>query len=530
MSVPVQVPISGPYTANGSTTQFGYQFYLLLESDLDVFVGGAKKILNTDYTVTGVGNSAGGNVVFKVAPASGLEVIIKRNTPFTRTTDYADNGDLLADVVNDDFDRLWLALQEINANFGSSISRPVGGNWTAQNLRLTMLADGTQPQDAVTYKQLFTVNGNAAAAAEAAAQSASAAATSQQAAATSAGNAATSETNSSDSAALARRWAAETPDIIVADNLYSARHYASKAVTSASNAAASESTASTAATNATNAAGTANTAATTATTQADRAKTEADKLGNMNALAAAINSVDSQNNVTWKSKLTLGIVAVNGMDAATLSQVNDAKSDAKSAVNTFSSIIGAASAPASGVVVYGGDLASKYQVNGADWATARLRVKATGGTTPLRQVAIGLDEAGAAKEWLMPSEIGSISVVVDSGSNANGRYIKYADGTLICYHALTDISVTSTVRSEGSFSGYLAGYTWNYPSAFANTSLPSVNASVRGRVSTTNQSATMITTTIDASSNINAAGINTFSSLAIDRYTSVTLFAIGRWK
>ncbi|AXH71887.1 MAG: tail fiber protein [Caudoviricetes sp.] len=324
MSVPVQVPISGPYTANGSTTQFAYQFYVLLATDIDVFVGGVKKLLNTDYTVTQVGNTQGGNVVMTVAPASGLEVIIKRNTPFTRQTDYADNGDLLADVLNADIDRLWLALQEINANFGSSISRPVGGNWTAQNLRLTMLADGTQPQDAVTFNQLYTVNGNAAAAAQAAATSAQTAAGFRDAAGQSATNAATSETNSGNSATLAQKWAANPVDMLVANGLYSAMHYATKASGSATNAATSENN------SATNAQQTAqdaiNTAsnASNAATSASIAQTEAAKLGNMNALAAAINSVTG-NNVVWKgvqNVLTEGaadgdLVTVRQLRAAT---------------------------------------------------------------------------------------------------------------------------------------------------------------------------------------------------------------------
>lgn len=324
MSVPVQVPISGPYTANGSTTQFAYQFYVLLATDIDVFVGGVKKLLNTDYTVTQVGNTQGGNVVFNVAPANGLEVIIKRNTPFTRQTDYADNGDLLADVLNADIDRLWLALQEINANFGSSISRPVGGNWAAQNLRLTMLADGTQPQDAVTFNQLYTVNGNAAAAAQAAATSAQTAAGFRDAAGASATNAATSETNAGNSATLAQKWAANPVDAVVANGLYSSMHYAAKASGSATNAATSESN------SATNAQQTAadrvqtGLDASNSATSASIAQTEAAKLGNMNALAAAINSVTG-NNVVWKgvqNVLTEGaadgdLVTVRQLRAAT---------------------------------------------------------------------------------------------------------------------------------------------------------------------------------------------------------------------
>ncbi|WP_347003924.1 phage tail fiber protein [Enterobacter roggenkampii] len=206
MSVPAQTPISGPYIANGITTQFTYSFYLIYETDIQVWVGGILKTLNTDFTVTGVGNSQGGNIEFIVPPAATLEILIKRSTPYNRQTNYADNGDFLATVVNEDFDRLWLALQEIFANFSSSISKPVGGNWNAQGLRITTVKDGVQPQDVATINQLNIVNGSAGQSAASAAASAVAAALSEQhalasenAAKLSENNAKTSENNAKTS-------------------------------------------------------------------------------------------------------------------------------------------------------------------------------------------------------------------------------------------------------------------------------------------------------------------------------------------
>ncbi|OON41626.1 hypothetical protein BTJ39_00195 [Izhakiella australiensis] len=306
MSVPEQTPISGPYIANGSTTQFSYTFYLLYETDLNVYVGGALKTLGTDYTVTGVGNSQGGNVVFTVAPAAGLEVIIRRDTPYTRQTDYADNGDLLADVVNDDFDRLWLALQEIFANFSSSISKPVGGNWDAQGLRITSVADGTQPQDAVTLKQLTTVNGSAGQSAAAAAASAAASAVSAAAAKISENNAKTSETNAKTS---------ETNAAVSATN----------AGVSETNAAASAAAAKTSETNAKTSETNAANSAAAAKTDADRAKTEADKLADVNAFATTIKSVDVANSVTTFKGAQLFEAATAGAGSSSITTPNGAQ-------------------------------------------------------------------------------------------------------------------------------------------------------------------------------------------------------------
>lgn len=108
MSVPNQTPYN-TYTANGLTTVFAYEFYLISASDIQVTINGS--VATSGYTVSGVGNTGGGEITFLTAPANGATVIFERVTPTYRLTDYQDNGDLLADTVNKDFDRLWMAIQ-----------------------------------------------------------------------------------------------------------------------------------------------------------------------------------------------------------------------------------------------------------------------------------------------------------------------------------------------------------------------------------------------------------------------------------
>lgn len=117
MSVTEQTPLNAAL-ANGVTTVFSYSFMLLLADDLTVKVTdpsgiSTTKTLGVDYTVAGVGSASGGTVTFLVAPANGYTVTIYRDSGLERRTDYQNNGDLLAVTVNADFDRLWLALQEI---------------------------------------------------------------------------------------------------------------------------------------------------------------------------------------------------------------------------------------------------------------------------------------------------------------------------------------------------------------------------------------------------------------------------------
>ena len=60
-----------------------------------------------------------------------------------------------------------------------------------------------------------------------------------------------------------------------------------------------------------------------------------------------------------------------------------------------------------------------------------------------------------------PAEIvGSMgSAVIESGSNANGNYVKFADGTLICYHI-------NSVTKNGSMGESI----YSYPATFVDTS------------------------------------------------------------
>ncbi|HHC1540057.1 phage tail fiber protein [Klebsiella pneumoniae] len=151
MSVPNQTPYN-IYTANGLSTVFAYEFYLISASDIQVTINGSE--VSSGYTVSGVGNTRGGEVTFLTAPANGATVIFERITPTYRLTDYQDNGDLLADTVNKDFDRLWMAIQRAFIYLGVALSRPLfgGGPFNANGYRIANLADPVDDQDAATKK------------------------------------------------------------------------------------------------------------------------------------------------------------------------------------------------------------------------------------------------------------------------------------------------------------------------------------------------------------------------------------------
>jgi hypothetical protein len=108
MTVPVQIPVN-TYVANGVTTVFPYTYLIIETDDITVMIDGVKQVAG--FTVAGEGNQFGGNITITPAPGSGKKIILLLDPPLRRVTDYQQFGDWLAENVNPDFDRIWLAMQ-----------------------------------------------------------------------------------------------------------------------------------------------------------------------------------------------------------------------------------------------------------------------------------------------------------------------------------------------------------------------------------------------------------------------------------
>lgn len=115
MPIDLQTPIATT-TANGVTTVFPHSFRVLEKADLIVRteLSGviSYPVVDVDYTISGLGSDTGG-VTFAVAPANGTLVTRYRDTELKRDTDYQENGDLLASILDADFDRIVMMIQEI---------------------------------------------------------------------------------------------------------------------------------------------------------------------------------------------------------------------------------------------------------------------------------------------------------------------------------------------------------------------------------------------------------------------------------
>lgn len=121
MTVSAQ-PTIFQYVGNGVTTVFAYNCQVLQPSDLNVYVNGVA--VTSGITKGGIGSLTGGTVTFTTAPANGTQVILEREVVLERTTDYQQNGDFLARVVNPDFNRIWMALQQLLTGVTRSLKFP----------------------------------------------------------------------------------------------------------------------------------------------------------------------------------------------------------------------------------------------------------------------------------------------------------------------------------------------------------------------------------------------------------------------
>jgi len=93
------------YTALTGQTIFDYPFRIFDEADLVVYVDDVLQTLNASYTVAGVDDETGGQVVFLAAVTAGAEVIIHSETLIERTADYQQNGPWTSERLNEEFDR-----------------------------------------------------------------------------------------------------------------------------------------------------------------------------------------------------------------------------------------------------------------------------------------------------------------------------------------------------------------------------------------------------------------------------------------
>lgn len=207
------------YSGNDATDTFSFNAKILAASDLVVtkrlISTGAETtlVLNTDYTVTGIGLNAGGSITLDDgALPSTYRIVIRRVRPLTQETDIRNQLEFYAEIHEDKFDELTMLHQQQQDQLDRSVALPE--TLTSDDFDPTLPVDlpdnascvpltnasGDGWADAADWPSASSISGASASAAAAAASAVDAAA--------SATSASDSETNAAASAAAAAASAA----------------------------------------------------------------------------------------------------------------------------------------------------------------------------------------------------------------------------------------------------------------------------------------------------------------------------------
>lgn len=140
------------YSGNGSTTVFPYDFKIVDSDHLVVVIAdGADSDANrytltkdTHYSVSGVGEDSGGNVTtIDVSGITGLvatqlptgwKIEIVRQVPLTQLTDFENQGGFFASTHEDSFDKVAMALQQIQEQVDRAPKATVASGETGDDI------------------------------------------------------------------------------------------------------------------------------------------------------------------------------------------------------------------------------------------------------------------------------------------------------------------------------------------------------------------------------------------------------------
>lgn len=178
MTISSQTARTGPYSGNGSTTVFAYDFRILDQTHIVVTLKNAANVetvqtLTTNYTVSGVGTASGGNITMGVAPASGEQLTFSRAVPQTQEVDLANRGGVQPEILEGAYDKLTQLSQDKVELLNRMPRFPVSSALTDIELPLTLTANtalvvnaaGTGYTTGPTTAQISSAESDAAAAA-----------------------------------------------------------------------------------------------------------------------------------------------------------------------------------------------------------------------------------------------------------------------------------------------------------------------------------------------------------------------------
>ena len=146
-------------------------------------------------------------------------------------------------------------------------------------------------------------------------------------------------------------------------------------------------------------------------------------------------------------------------------------------------------------------------------------VNMTEKTTPEDTNLLVIEDAVDTKKITFANLVNPIKDIVDSGSNSNGSYIRFSDGTMICSKK------AFISRSFENNTGIREA--WEFPATFIQDAIVIPNATAPG---TSEVLPSRIHAKFTGSGATSSAQISTQNTFGITLTISVDVVAIGRWK
>ncbi len=130
------------YTGNASTTGYAIPYTYIATSHIKAYL---DNVATTAFTVSGA------TLTFTTAPASGVVITIKRETPTdARLVDFTDGSVLTEQDLDQSADQNFYIAQETSDNAQAHLALTNADVWNGQSKRLTLIADPTSAQDVTT--------------------------------------------------------------------------------------------------------------------------------------------------------------------------------------------------------------------------------------------------------------------------------------------------------------------------------------------------------------------------------------------
>lgn len=131
------VPASTPYiqyVATSGQTVFPFPFVITQDSDLIAVYNGNTLATDQGYSLSGVGNSNGGDLTFNSGATSGDIITLYRDIPIERLTQIGQNSGFSSTAFNAEFNNLYLIAQQLQESINQCLQIPItntqsgGGN------------------------------------------------------------------------------------------------------------------------------------------------------------------------------------------------------------------------------------------------------------------------------------------------------------------------------------------------------------------------------------------------------------------